>query len=175
MTEELDRYYMLSSDKVITGTLLWYYAVCKREVWLMSHRVTPDEEHYMLEFGRVTHETFYTRMRREVEVEGMKIDVIQGRDGVVCEVKTSSRFLEATRLQLGYYLLRLEEMGANTSGMILVPRERKRIQVVLDEGLRSKIKTALHEIKELCLQPLPPPPVRISFCKRCAYHDFCWG
>jgi hypothetical protein len=24
-------------------------------------------------------------------------------------------------------------------------------------------------------QPLPPPPARIPFCRRCAYRAFCWA
>ena len=167
--------YKLPSGRPITGTLLWYYAICKREVWLMAHNITPDEEHQSLEIGRVVHESFYTRMKKEIEAEGMKIDIIGSRDGHVYEVKTSSKFLQATRLQLGYYLLRLEHMGIKTRGIIAVPRERRRINVELDSELREQVVSALKEISMLCIQPLPPPAKRIPFCRRCAYRDFCWG
>ncbi len=167
--------YRLPSGKPITGTLLWYYAICKREVWLMARNITPDEEHQSLEIGRVVHESFYTKMKKEVEVEGMKIDVIGGKDGVVYEVKTTSKFLEATKLQLGYYLLRLEQMGVKARGVIAIPRERKRLHIELDSELREQVLSVLKEISELCMKPLPPPPERIRFCRRCAYRDFCWG
>lgn len=26
----------------VTGTLIWYYYICKREVWLMFHQIAPD-------------------------------------------------------------------------------------------------------------------------------------
>ncbi|MEM4610457.1 MAG: Dna2/Cas4 domain-containing protein, partial [Thermoproteota archaeon] len=110
--------YRLPSGRPITGTLLWYYAICKREVWLMSHSITPDEEHQSLEIGRVVHESFYTRMRKEIEAEGMKIDIYSDKDRHVYEVKTSSKFLQAARLQLGYYLLWLEQMGIKTRGVL---------------------------------------------------------
>ncbi|MEM2910803.1 MAG: CRISPR-associated protein Cas4 [Nitrososphaerota archaeon] len=167
--------YRLPSGRPITGTLLWYYAICKREVWLMSHSITPDEEHQSLEIGRVVHESFYHRMRKEIEAEGMKIDIFSDKDGHIYEVKTSSKFLHAARLQLGYYLLRLEQMGIKTRGVLAIPRERRRIHVELDSELREQMISALQEISELCMKPLPPPATKIHFCRRCAYRDFCWG
>ncbi len=167
--------YRLPSGRPVTGTLFWYFAICKREVWLMAHNITPDEEHQSLEIGRVVHESFYTRMKKEIETEGMKIDVVGGKDGFVYEVKTSSKFLEATKLQLGYYLLRLEQMGVKVRGVIAVPRERRRFNVELNSELREQVVSALKEISELCMQPFPPPAQRIHFCRKCAYRDFCWG
>ncbi|MGC8937341.1 MAG: Dna2/Cas4 domain-containing protein, partial [Candidatus Methanomethylicaceae archaeon] len=35
---------MLRCGKPITGTLVWYFFICKREVWLMGHEITPDED-----------------------------------------------------------------------------------------------------------------------------------
>jgi CRISPR-associated exonuclease Cas4 len=166
--------FRLASGRPITGTLVWYYAICKREVWLMAHNIAPDEEHQALEMGRVVHESYYTRLRKEVEAEGMKIDVIEREGGIIYEVKTSSKFLDATRLQLGYYLWRLERMGVKARGVIAVPREKKN-PVILDDDLRSRVMSALREIYSLCSEPLPPPPVKIPFCRRCAYRDFCWG
>jgi CRISPR-associated exonuclease Cas4 len=114
-------------------------------------------------------------LRKEVEAEGMKIDVIERGGGIIYEVKTSSKFIDATRLQLGYYLWRLERMGVKARGVIAVPREKRKIPVSLDDDLRSRVMSALREISSICSEPLPPPPVKIPFCRRCAYRDFCWG
>ncbi len=141
----------------------------------MARNIKPDEDHQSLALGRVVHESFYTRMRKEVEAEGMKIDVIGRKDGLIYEVKTSSKFLDATRLQLGYYLWRLELMGVKARGLIAVPREKRRIPVYLDDVLRNRVMSSLRGISDLCDKPLPPPPVKIPFCRRCAYRDFCWG
>lgn len=167
--------YRLPSGKVITGTMIWYSAICEREVWLMAHNLTPDEEHFTLDFGRATHELFYSNMKKEIEAEGMKIDIVKGKDKLICEVKTSSKFLDATKLQLTYYLWRLEKMGVIVNGEILIPREKKRIKISLNEKLRSKLELAISRIVDICSKPLPPAAVRIPFCKKCAYFDFCWG
>lgn len=167
--------YQLPSGRVITGTMLWYYAICRREVWLMAHCITPDDEHQSLEIGRAVHESFYGRMKKEIEAEGMKVDVLSSKEGAIYEVKTSSKFVDATKLQLGYYLYRLEQLGINIDGVIVVPRERRRINVKLDEQLRNRVIEAIKDIKDLCIKPVPPPPVKVLFCRRCAYRDLCWS
>jgi len=31
----------------ITGTLIWYYYICPREVWLMAHELNPNQEDFL--------------------------------------------------------------------------------------------------------------------------------
>ena len=45
----------------VGGTLIWYYCICPREVWLMSHQLTPDQELDALVVGRAVGETTYQR------------------------------------------------------------------------------------------------------------------
>ena len=40
----------------VTGTLIWYSTICKRQIWLMAHELNPDEDHELLELGRFLHE-----------------------------------------------------------------------------------------------------------------------
>jgi CRISPR-associated exonuclease Cas4 len=164
----------LPSGRIITGTLVWYYFVCKREVWLMGREITPDEDFPSLDVGRAVHEIYYQRMRKEVQLEGIKLDIVIDSGMVVCEVKTSSKFLQAAKFQLLYYLCRLEEMGLKMKGEIRVPKERKRITVSLDEENRNKLLKALDEIKKIVCAEKPHEPVRTPYCKRCAYKEFCW-
>ncbi len=175
MSEAQASHFVLSSGKIITGTLVWYYFICKREVWLMSREITPDEDHETLEVGRAVHEIFYGRMIKEFSMEGMKIDILKRGERTICEIKTSSRFVKAACFQLLYYLYRLkEELGEDFSGWILVPKERKKIRVVLDEPAQNSLLQVLHEIKKIADSDKPPPPARNPFCRRCAYRDFCW-
>src|SRR5215218_2580730 len=111
----------------ITGTLVWYYTICPREAWLMAHEMEPPREFELLVEGRLNQEAHYKRATKELSLPGMKLDQFRREGGklIVSEVKKSSRFLPATRLQLGYYLWRLQEEGIEASGEILVPKERK--------------------------------------------------
>lgn len=161
----------------VTGTLVWYYAICPREAWLMARQMEPEKSFDLLAEGRLNQEAHYKRATKEISLPGMRIDQVR-REGdklIVSEVKKSSRFLPATRLQLGYYLWRLDAEGMNASGEILVPAERKREEMELTSELRERIESTVAEIEALVESPQPPPARWISSCKRCAYAEFCWS
>lgn len=161
----------------ITGTLVWYYAICPREAWLMAHEMEPERNFDLLAEGRLNQEAHYKRATKEISLPGMRLDQVR-REGdklVVSEVKKSSRFLPATRLQLGYYLWRLAREGMEASGEILVPEERKREVVELTPALRTEVERTVATIEALVQEPAPPPAKKIPFCKRCAYAEFCWS
>ncbi len=160
----------------ITGTLIWYYYVCPREVWLMAHEINPEQDNPFIEIGRLIHEDSYPREKKGFETSEMKIDLIKSAKGktIVGEVKKSSRFLKSATMQLAYYLLRLSEMGMETLGELLIPKEKKRIKVELTPELELELEKAFASIREIIAQDKPPEPVKIRFCNRCAYKEFCW-
>ena len=166
--------YILRSGKFITGTLVWYYHVCEREVWLMGREITPDEDYEALDMGRAVHEIHYQRMKREVALNGIKIDIIKAQSKTICEVKTSSKYLDAAKMQLAYYLYRLKEAGIDTTGEILIPKEKKKIEITLTPELNETLLKTLRRIRDIVEQELPPPSRRIRFCRNCAYKDMCW-
>jgi len=161
----------------VTGTLVWYYAICPREAWLMAHEMEPEREFELLAEGRLNQEAHYQRATKELSLPGMKLDQVRREGGklIVSEVKKSSRFLPATRLQLGYYLWRLHEEGLKASGEILVPKERKREVVEITPELKSEVERIVAIIEALFREPAPPPAEKIPFCKKCAYVEFCWS
>jgi len=165
----------LDDGSLITGTLVWYSAICDRETWLMSKNITPDSEDESLQVGRAVHETTYNESKKEIEMDGMKIDVIREKEHVVCEVKTSSRYLEPARLQLLYYLYRLKTEGFDFEGKILIPREKKTVEVRLDYQAELRIRKALVRIRQIASLETPPEARFIPFCRRCAYRYFCWS
>ncbi|HHW44423.1 MAG TPA: Dna2/Cas4 domain-containing protein [Desulfotomaculum sp.] len=78
----------------VSGTLVWYYYICPRQVWLISHQLTPDAENDNLAYGRFIGETSYAREKKELAVGASKMDVYHFANGefVVGEVKKSSRY-----------------------------------------------------------------------------------
>lgn len=161
----------------ITGTLVWYYEICPREAWLMAHQLEPEREFELLSEGRLNQLEHYERSMKELSLPGMKLDRVR-REGdrlVVSEVKKSSRYLSAARLQLGYYLWRLSRQNMVVSGEILIPSERKREVVELTDELIARIERTLSEIEELLEKRTPPPARKIPFCRRCAYAEYCWS
>src|SRR5215218_9678455 len=141
----------------VTGTLLWYYAICPREAWLMAHEMEPEREFELLAEGRLNQEAHYKRATKELSLPGMRLDQVR-REGdrlIVSEVKKSSRFMSATRFQLGYYLWRLYEEGMEASGEILVPNERKREVVELTPELQEEVEALVARIEGLIEEPVP--------------------
>ncbi|SHK18580.1 protein of unknown function DUF83 [Caminicella sporogenes DSM 14501] len=51
-------------DVKVNGTLIWYYYICKREVWLMAHNLTPDQDNQYIDLGRFIHENSYMREKK---------------------------------------------------------------------------------------------------------------
>ncbi len=161
----------------IPGTLVWYYAICPREAWLLAHEMEPEKDFELLAEGRLNQEAHYRRATKELSLPGMRLDQVR-REGdrlIVSEVKKTSRFLPATRLQLGYYLWRLHGEEIEASGEILVPEERKREVVELTPELLEEVEGTVARINALIEESVPPKAERIPFCKRCAYAEFCWS
>jgi len=161
----------------ITGTLIWYYYICPREVWLMAHEVDACQDNQFLELGRFLSEESYSREKKEIEIGNIKIDLLKkGKNKIVVgEVKKSSRFEESAKMQLLFYLQRLKQAGIEAEGELLIPKERKRTSVNLNNETEKKLKDAEEEIVKIVSSETPPEPVKIKFCRNCAYREFCWA
>lgn len=167
MTEEIN----------LTGSAFYNYVICPRKAWLMQYQIDPEREHDLLAQGRLNNVEHYERAEKELPLPGIKVDQVRREDGelIIGEVKKSSSGLEASILQLSFYLYRLEEAGVEARGEVLVPKERKKIPVVLDEATRARLSTATEEIVKILSIPQPPKAEWIKFCPNCAYAEFCWS
>lgn len=165
------------NDLRVNGTLVWYYYICKREVWLMSRNITGDQDNIFMDIGRFIHETSYARDKKEVSIGNIKVDVIKKSEGniLIGEMKKSSKFKESARMQLAYYLYRLKEYGINGEGVLMFPNEKMRIEVVLNDDLIDEIKAVEKDILKIINQELPIEPIKIKYCRNCAYNEFCWS
>ncbi len=147
----------------------------------MANEINPFQDDPFLEIGRIIHEESYKREKKEIEIEGMKLDLIkkhedsEAKNILIAEIKKSSRFLEASTMQLCFYLLNLENMGIMAEGELLIPKEKKRVRIALDDEKREKLKNAIKEIKEIINKEKPPLTQKTKFCKICAYKEFCWS
>ncbi|WP_242848308.1 CRISPR-associated protein Cas4 [Sulfobacillus thermosulfidooxidans] len=161
----------------IGGTLIWYYMICHRELWLMAHALNPDEDDPNIEYGRFLHERAYAREGNEVELENSKMDRVIERDGhiIVVEIKKSSSAIDSARTQLVHYLMELEERGISAQGELRFPEERRKEIVILDDAWRERLRNIKEEIVQITAEPKPPPAKRVSWCSRCGYVEFCWS
>jgi CRISPR-associated exonuclease Cas4 len=160
----------------INGTMINYYSICHRSVWYLIHGLEAAQDHPFLEIGRFITQESYTRSKKEVVFENLKIDLVkkENNDVVVAEIKKSSKAKKSAQLQLAYYLYRLKEIGITARGELLFPKEKKREKVLLTKELESTLQAVLLDIEEISKREKPPDLKKITYCRNCAYRDFCW-
>ena len=164
------------NERRITGNLVNAYYICQRKLWLFAHEINPALENPYLEIGSLIGEETYKKDKREILFGNIKIDLVKKESGntVVAEIKKSSKGINAARMQLLFYLYKLKERGIDARGELLIPKERKKIDVELDKAAEEKLKDALVKIELIITSELPPVPQKIPFCRKCTYFEFCW-
>ncbi|SFA45830.1 CRISPR-associated exonuclease Cas4 [Parageobacillus thermantarcticus] len=161
----------------VNGTHIWYYFICKREVWLIAHQIAADQEDDNLEIGRFISETSYQRQKKEMLIGNIKVDRIR-REGdtlVVGEVKKSSTYEKSAYYQLLYYLDTLRKMGIEAKGELLFPKEKKVTKVEWTEEGKRVLEEAIADIRRIARMPVPPEPKKNGFCRSCAYREYCFA
>lgn len=168
---------MAGNEVNVTATLIWYYHICQREVWLMGRQITPDQDNSNVEIGRFIQDTRYGREKKEISFGHLRMDVLQKDHGelVVAEVKKSSKFRDSARMQLAYYLKELKDAGIEARGELRFPEEKRKETVRFDEETEAKLDRVTRDILRIVYLDLPPKPVKIPWCRNCAYAEFCWS
>ena len=160
----------LSEKTSIGGTLLWYYSICPREVWLMARKIIPEQKDENVAIGRLIDKNSYMRDKHQVSFGDNKFDFI-----IVSEIKKSSRAEKASMLQLAHYLYGLEKEGYTAKGVLVYPKEKKRTEVTLTDELRGDLDRAYTEIERISAMEQAPPLAKCRYCAKCAYGDYCWS
>lgn len=159
----------------VTGVMMQYYFVCKRELWFLSRDVEIDRDTVSVVRGTSVDDSAYGEKRRSMSIDGtIALDLLD--DGRVVEVKPSSKLTEPARMQLSYYLWYLKHVtGIEKEGVLAHPRERKREPIELTEDREKKVEESIRGIYEVINQEVPPSAEEKPYCPSCAYHDFCWS
>lgn len=167
----------MDEDVYVTGTLIWYYFICPREVWLMGRNITPDEDDPNIELGRFISQDTYKRDKKEIAVGHAKLDILRNEKGylVVGEIKKSSKYVKSAKMQLIFYLMELKEKGIDAKGELLFPNEKEKINVELSEDTIAEIEHAKKEIINIIKKEEPPIPTKKAICNNCGYAEFCWS
>jgi CRISPR-associated exonuclease Cas4 len=158
----------------ITGLMVQYYHVCKRELWFMSRGVDIDRETTNIQRGTHVDETSYQNSRSSFMIDNrIQLDVLDSGD--VMEVKVSSTLEKPARMQLVFYLWYLREMhDVKKEGVLAYPTERKREQVSLTESMVEEIEETIDGILHILAREQPPELEKKPYCDSCLYQDLCW-
>jgi len=168
----------LSAPDLFTGTQVNYYFICKTKLWLFSHRITMEHTSDLVGMGRFIHETSYAREKKDVIIDDrIGIDFIKKGDAItVHEVKKSRKLEKAHKYQLYYYLYYLTEIKGvkATEGVLDYPASRERVTLTLTDAVKKEIAEILENIRSLVNRDEPPEAEKKSYCRSCAYFEFCW-
>jgi CRISPR-associated exonuclease Cas4 len=112
---------------------------------------------------------------RELTLEGIKIDHFDPKQNIVREVKKSPKLEKAHIAQVRYYLYRLVTAGIKDPiGVIEYPRLKRTVNVTFSDKVAEEVRSWITDIELIVRQKECPPVISKSYCKRCAYHDFCY-
>lgn len=168
------------SQTHITGTMIAYYYICHRKLWLFSKGLNLENVSGNVDVikGKTIHENRFTReVHKEVSFDTVKIDFLRFGDQVyVHEMKKSRKFEEAHVWQLKYYIYLLREKGINCSfGVIHYPTSMRKTEVELTKEDYPLLEGAIVGIGKIVKKQTPPLKGRKKMCQRCAYFDFCYA
>ena len=161
----------------ISGSLIQAFVICPRKAWLLARQITGNQYNEFLAIGRILTEETYKREKKEILVDGNKIDVIKAKGGLLTliETKKSSKMLEASKMQLLNYLYSFSQKGYSVKGEIRIPKEKKIIPVEFGDKEKVIIENLHKEITILIEYEKSPEKKRIGACKNCSYAEFCWS
>lgn len=159
----------------VQGVKFNYYFICKRKLWLFSNGITMEDESERVSLGKLLHEKAYMYKDNKKEKlidETIKLDILDG--DTVREVKITSSMQNSDKMQLLYYLYYLKKLGINKKGSLNYVKEKKVVDVILDEESEKIIEDTLLNINKILRLDKPPRVENLKCCKKCAYYEFCY-
>ncbi|MBL7818854.1 MAG: CRISPR-associated protein Cas4 [Saprospiraceae bacterium] len=165
--------------QTITATLVNYYHLCHRKLWLHAHSIQMEHTSEAVAEGKLIGDSSYTHRSdkyTELVFDGVKIDFYDAKNRVVHEVKKSNRAEEAHRAQVKYYLWILERNGIKgAKGVLEYPKLRHTEGVELTDADRKLIPQWLDAIARIVDSESCPPVINKANCKKCSFYDFCYA
>jgi CRISPR-associated exonuclease Cas4 len=180
----------------INATLINYYHICYRKLWLHANGITMEHTSDIVYEGKLIGEdTYPQRAEKNQEVEilyelpsqdgsgvrlSAKIDFFDAKNGIVHETKKSAAVSTVAKekahiAQVKFYLYLLRKNGVKAEyGLIDYPKIRQTERVELPDDEMVEVEKWIAGVAEIIQFESCPPTLPISKCKSCSYFDFCW-
>jgi CRISPR-associated exonuclease Cas4 len=159
----------------ITGTLINYYATCRREAWLYARHIHADQSDDAITMGRALAEI--RDKGQDFPFSNLHFDKLEKKAGhyLITEHKKTMSNPEAAKAQLLFYMyllktgLKLKKIdGKVISGKTVIYVEGS------DEAF-SSLEAMMDELALFVQTTTPPTYERTKWCKGCAYKSYCEG
>ena len=159
----------------MTGTQIAYYFLCKRKLWLFTHKIDMEHNSDIVRMGKFISESTYERKKKELQIDNIVIDNYDAKTKTIHEVKKSDKMEETHVWQLKYYIYVLRNKGIeDVKGKIDYPKLRQTVDVELSKFDIEEIEKIKNQIKEVLKKDDPPEVINKPFCKKCSYYDLCY-
>jgi len=162
----------------ISASHITYYLLCHRKLWLHHQGMRMEDNSMDVAEGKLIGKSTYLRRSkkwRELALEGIKIDHFDPKELIVREVKKSPKLEHVHIAQVQYYLYRIKQAGVEgATGLIEYPKQRKNTQVLLTEETETEVRRWLADIQTIVNQSTCPELKEKTYCKNCAFRDFCF-
>lgn len=159
----------------MTGTQIAYYFLCKRKLWLFTHKIDMEHNSDVVAMGRFISDSTYKRKKHEIYIDNIALDFYDHKTKIIHEIKKSDKMEEIHIWQVKYYISVLEEKGIKgVKGKLDYPKLRQTVDVELSEEDSRELIEIKRAIKRILEMEIPPAVIDKSFCKKCAYYDLCY-
>lgn len=161
-------------DLKVQGIKFNYYYICKRKLWLFSKGISMESNSDRVLQGKELHSNSYVRNKSKEKLvdDLIMLDILD--DETVKEVKISSKMINSDKMQILYYLFYLKQLGIHKKGTLNYVREKKIIEVELDNESEKEIQDTLYQIKGILALEKPPKLIKFPYCKKCSYYEYCY-
>ena len=158
----------------ISGMHIYYYFVCKRELWYYMHGLGMEADNENVLLGKLLDENSYKNSDKHIMIDGViNIDYISEHN-MIHEVKKSRKIEEAGIWQLKYYLYYLKNKGVSgLKGRIDYPLLKQNKIIELSQEDEKQLEIICDEIAEISESNQVPLCMDKKICKKCAYYEFC--
>ena len=164
------------NEDLLSGTLIHYYATCKREAWLYSRKIYADQWDENILMGKALAELKEEQQLHQFPFSNLHFDKIGKQRGhyLVTEYKKSMSNTHGAKMQLLFYMWQLKTSlklkvinGKIISG-------KKVIFVEGNETNMQEIEALMLEVSQFLESSKPPAFAEMKFCKNCGYRDYCY-
>lgn len=156
----------------LTGTLVNSYVVCKRKAWLNCRKINPNKSNSFLLMGSSYNSNRTTQKR----IGNIELDEIEkGKHIIVKEYKKTFSNIEASKMQLLFYMKNLkEELNLNKiDGYIISEETNEKLFLPFDSKNEEKIDKLIDEILVALNNNQIPKFTRTKLCDYCGHNMYC--
>lgn len=170
----IGKIFQMFDPSLITGTLVHYYATCKREAWLYSRKISADQYDKNILMGKALSQIKEEQLQ-QFPFSQLQFDRIGKQRGhyQVIEYKKTMKNPEGAKMQLLFYMYQLKTALKLKSINGKVISGKKVIYVEGNDAAMIQMKALLNEMVLFIETPKPPLFHKIAFCKNCGYRDYC--